>query len=172
MNTETQSLRYLKFELGDAIYAIDLACVSEIFPFVELARPPQLPSFVEGLLNLNSIAIAVLRTDRVLGIAESPPTLSSHLILLKNQLQPVILLVDRVIGISDVLAAEKMAVSPDLSFNRCIEAQLVDIRLSESQKLSYVLNLSQLLLEQEQKALNEFQLLEETRLRRLGQAVA
>jgi purine-binding chemotaxis protein CheW len=150
----------LVFHLADQIAAVPLENVERIVPMAQLARPPGLPSPLEGILNLAGIAVPVLRLDRLLQLGVQRPGLYSMLILLKGASEGrVALLVDRVSDVLTVAEAALLPVGEQHSFNGCAEA-LAPVR----DDIVPLLSCTQILLQKERESLAEFQVLAQLRL--------
>jgi purine-binding chemotaxis protein CheW len=52
--------KYLTFELGAEVYAIEVLQVNEIIRMVEITRVPRTPSFVRGVINLRGRIVPVV----------------------------------------------------------------------------------------------------------------
>jgi purine-binding chemotaxis protein CheW len=142
--------------------ALPLENIERIAPMAQLARPPALPSSLEGILNLGGVAVPVLRLDRLLQLPAQPPGLYSMLIVLKGISEGrMALLVDRVSEIVSVPETALLPVGKDASFNACAEAAA-----HVQGEIVHILSPSRILLEKERETLSEFQA---TAQQRLGQ---
>ena len=150
----------LVFQLGDHNAAFPIENVERITPMAQLARPPGLPSLLEGILNLSGTAVPVLRLDRLLQLPAGSPGLYSMLIVVKGICDGrIAMLVDRVSQIVSVPESAVLAVEKQDSFNGCAEAT---VALEDANV--HVLSPARILLEREQKALSEFQRIAQQRL--------
>ncbi len=57
---DTQKGRYLLFSLGNETYAIEIEYVTEIVVMQEISRVPDLPDFIEGVINLRGSVVSVM----------------------------------------------------------------------------------------------------------------
>src|SRR5262245_5514632 len=87
------------FDVAGQQFGLLVVFVREILPMATLSRPPALPSILEGFLNLEGMAIPVVRMDILFGLAKQSLESYSVLIILRGTELPVALLVQRVIGI-------------------------------------------------------------------------
>jgi purine-binding chemotaxis protein CheW len=150
----------LVFHLAGQLAAVPLAEVERIAPMAHLARPPGLPSPVEGILNLAGRAVPVWRLDRLLQLPERSPGLYSMLILLKGIADcRTAMLVDRVSEILSVPQSALLPVEAKDSFNACAEAEV-----SIKGRMIHLLSPARMLLRQEREALTEFQTMAQRRL--------
>lgn len=155
----------LVFEVSDQVAALPLGDVERIVPIAQLARPPGLPSALEGVLNLGGAAVSVLRLDRLLGLPPRDPGLYSMVILLKKEAMlkgtgvAAAVLVDRVREVLSVPEAALLPIGEENSFNGCAPAAV-----SVPGQYIQVLSAQHLLLENEERALSEFHAMAQQRL--------
>jgi purine-binding chemotaxis protein CheW len=151
----------LIFRIGGEIAAFPLQSVQRIAPMAQLARPPGLPSPVEGILNLSGAAVPVIRLDRLLQLPALRLGLYSMLIVLKDiAAGPVAILVDRVNEILTVPEGTMLLVSENSSFNACAEAAV-----SVRGQTIHLLSPSRILLQKERESLAGFQAMAQERLK-------
>lgn len=149
------------FSLGEALEALPLESVEKIVPMADLARPPGMPTPLEGILNLAGAAVPVVRLDRLLQLPERRTGLYSMLVLLKGDHPDsnVAMLVDRVIEILHVPNDAVLPVNASDSFNACVESTV-----NFGTHVVHVLSPARILLEREQESLSAFQTIERRRL--------
>ena len=151
----------LVFHVAGRLAALPFENVERIAPMAQLARPPALPSPLEGVLNLGGKPVPVVRLDRLLRLPEQPPGLYSVLIVLKGiSDDSLAMLVDRASEILAVPASALLPVDREHSFNACVEAT-VPLR----DRMIHVLSPTRILLEKERAFLSEFQVMAQQRLR-------
>lgn len=150
----------LVFRLTGQSVALPLENVQRLALMAQLARPPGLPSSLEGILNLAGTAVPVLRLDRLLHLPAADSGLYSMLIILKGISDGwVAVRVDRVTGIVSVPETTLVPVGREDTFNGCAEAA---VRV-EGQTV-HLLSPGRILLERERERLIEFQVLVSQRL--------
>jgi purine-binding chemotaxis protein CheW len=151
----------LVFYFADRLGAFRVESVRRVISMPLLARPPGLPSPLEGVLNLAGAAVPVLRLDRLLNLPLQCLGLYSMLIVLKDLSSGLAaVLVDRVSEIISVPESAVLPVGEGDSFHTCAEGA-VPVR----GQLIHVLSPHRILLEKEHQILAEFQALADRRLR-------
>jgi purine-binding chemotaxis protein CheW len=160
-------LTLLVFHVRGQMAALPLESVERIALMAQLARPPGLPSPLEGILDLGGTAVPVLRLDRLFRLPVHEPDLYSMLIVLKGiGAGGLALLVERASEVRSVsVGDELLPVSREDSFNGCAEASF----FLKGQTVS-LLSPQRILLEKEKQALSEFQTLTQHRLENWGAA--
>jgi chemotaxis signal transduction protein len=127
-----------------------------------LARPPAAPSILDGFLNLEGAAVAVVRLDVLFGFSRQSLEAYTPLIVLRQVEVPIALMVQRVIGIRSVPSNSVLALQDNDCFNGCIEA---NIQLDAG--VAHVVSVRHLLLERERTTIADFQTLEAMRVHNL-----
>jgi purine-binding chemotaxis protein CheW len=155
----------LVFELAGHDCAVRLNRLQEIVPMARLSHPPGLPSIMEGFLNLGGTAVGVLRLDRLLDLGECAPDLYSTLLIVNTNGCPIAWLVDSVSEIVADSPEDRSPVAAELSFNGCAE-----VEVTVNGRTIHLLSPERILLKQERRTVEDFQALEQQRLRNLTAA--
>lgn len=161
--------RLVVFRLCGQGFALAVESVAEVVPFAWLDRPPGLPAVMEGILNLGGRAVAVLRTDRILGLGDGRFGLDASILVLRGEGEGALLglLVEHVDGVPSGEEARAMGLDPRRSFNGCVVDQL-----ELGGRTLHLLDAARLLLEEETARLAEFRATAEARLGRLADGTA
>ncbi len=155
----------LVFQLATHWAALPLEAVERITPMAHVARPPGLPTPLEGVLNLAGEAVPVLRLDRLFGLPAQTLGLYSALIVLRGGVlrggagERIAIVADRA---SEVISLSETALLPlgdQRVFNDCASATF-----RRGDAVVHLLSPARLLLEQERRFLAEFQSLAQHRL--------
>ncbi|MGE5546065.1 MAG: chemotaxis protein CheW [Solirubrobacterales bacterium] len=152
------------FRLGGQAFAIPVDDVREVVPIAWLAKPPQLPSFVEGILNLAGAAIPVLRLDMLMGVADSRFGLEASILIMRGD-NPVGLLVEHVDGVKRTGTFTHIPVDPASSFNGCLAGELA----GEGGSVIHLVSWENLLLAEERQRLDDFRSRADQRLAELAE---
>lgn len=147
------------FRLDGQLFAIPVSEVREVVPYAWLGRPPLMPSFVQGVLNLAGVAVPVLRLDNLLGLPPSTIGLDASILIMKTSAEPLGLLVEHVEGVRPGAEFQFNPVDDRQSFQGCLGGQLHgpqgDIHLISWQKV---------LMEEESRRLDHFRQSAQARL--------
>lgn len=160
-----QSSSVVLFRLCGQPFALPVDAVSEVVPIAWLARPPQLPSAVEGILNLGGLAVPVLRLDRLLGLSGARFGLDASILIMKGA-APLGLLAEHVDGVKPASAFSRVAVESGASLNGCLAAELE----APDGGVFHLLSWERLLMEEEKGRLADFQARSQSRLAELADA--
>ncbi len=60
VDTDTRRSKYLFFNLGDELYGINIAYVTEIIEMLKFTEVPDMPDYVRGVINLRGKVIPVI----------------------------------------------------------------------------------------------------------------
>jgi len=67
---ETMKDQYLTFEVDGEDYGVEIAFVKEIIPMEKITPVPEMPNFIEGLINLRGELIGVLNVRKRFSMPE------------------------------------------------------------------------------------------------------
>lgn len=150
------------FRLGGQHFGIAVAEVGEVVPIAWLERPPRMPTFIQGVLNLGGVAVPVLRLDVLLGMPPSTIGLDASILIMKAPDAPLGLLVEHVEGVRAAADFQYTAIDDRQSFQGCLAGELHGPAGSV-----HVLSWRKILLEQEARRLEQFQQGAQARLAQL-----
>src|SRR5271156_2509811 len=74
-------LQIVTFQVDSEVFALDILKVHEIIRFQPLTRVPNLPSYVEGVLNLRGKVIPVVGLRQRIGLERKEPTGTTKIIV-------------------------------------------------------------------------------------------
>ena len=74
-------LQIVTFQVGAETFALDILKVHEIIRFRQLTRVPNLPSYVEGVLNLRGKVIPVVGLRQRIGLERKEPNSTTKIIV-------------------------------------------------------------------------------------------
>jgi len=104
-----QLLQVVTFHVGPEIFGLDILVVHEIIRFQPLTRVPNLPAFVEGVLNLRGKVIPVVGLRQRMGLERKEPTGTTKIIVASVKGDVLGFMVD---SVSEVLRIDASAVEP------------------------------------------------------------
>ncbi|OHD69924.1 MAG: hypothetical protein A2W19_09155 [Spirochaetes bacterium RBG_16_49_21] len=96
MLAEGAVIQLVSFVLDDVEYGIDILAVHEILRFPEIARLPNAPSFIKGVINLRGNIIPVVDVRKRFGFPKADITLLTRVIVIETNDKLVGLMVDNV----------------------------------------------------------------------------
>jgi len=82
----TESVQYLTFKLGDEIFALDVAKVREILELTAIAKVPQTPDFMRGVINLRGSVVPVVDMRLKFGMSMTEQTVNTCIIVVEVSL--------------------------------------------------------------------------------------
>lgn len=88
------------FELGDCRYALGISEVREILRVTEITPVPEMPAYVEGVINLRGAVIPVINLRQRLGLEKMPSDQHTRIILADADGSSFGLIVDRVLEVN------------------------------------------------------------------------
>jgi len=92
---------FVTFEVGDEVFAVDMAPVQEIIRVPEVVQVPLAPASLEGLANLRGKVLPIINLRRLFGFPERALDDASRAVVIEIG-QPLGFIVDRVASVIDV----------------------------------------------------------------------
>lgn len=152
----TQKDKYLTFFLGEETYGIDIRVVMEIIGILPITKVPEVPDYVQGIINLRGKIIPVVDMRLRFHREFRDYTDRTCVIVIKVAEMLIGLIID---GVSEVLTipAAKVVPPPDLraSKNRYIRG--IGRLREDGQDVVLLLDWEKLFSEDEQVAMDEAQ---------------
>lgn len=109
-NSDTaSSMQLVSFQIADEEYGIEISKVREIILVGEITRIPETPPYVKGLINLRNSVIPIVDLKQRLGLAETPTTDDTRIVVVTVRGKTIGLIVDVV---SEVLRVATSDISP------------------------------------------------------------
>ncbi len=118
--------QYLTYSLGEEIYGVKLLSVQEIRGWESVARVPNTPKYIKGVLNLRGTAVPIVDLRMRGGSDNVTYNATTVLIILRGEVQGN----ERIAGIvvdsvSDVLNAEKTKIRKTPEFGDRIDTDFI-----------------------------------------------
>ena len=79
----TETSQYLTFELEDEVFALDIAKVREVLDFTLIAKVPQTPDFMLGVINLRGTVVPVVDMRLKFGMTRTETTVNTCIIIVE-----------------------------------------------------------------------------------------
>lgn len=118
--------QYLTFSLNDETFGLNILCVKEIVEYKQLTSVPQMPRFIEGVINLRGHVVPVINLALRLGKEPAPPQKRTCIVIVEisfeNGTADVGVVVDSVSEVIDVARAE---IEPAPSFGARMRADFI-----------------------------------------------
>jgi len=102
-------LQIVTFQVGAEVFGLDILTVHEIIRFQPLTRVPNLPDYVEGVLNLRGKVIPVVGLRQRIGLERKEPTGTTKIIVASVKDDVLGFMVD---SVSEVLRIAANTVEP------------------------------------------------------------
>jgi purine-binding chemotaxis protein CheW len=134
-------------ELAGEAYGVEIGRVQEIIRMQPITRVPNVPAFIEGVTNLRGRVIPVLDLRRRFGLAATPPTRQSRIVVAELGSHAVGLIVD---GVSEVLRVPADAVEPPSALVTTAESTYLRGVAKLEDRLVLLLDLTRILTSSEQ----------------------
>ncbi len=110
--------QYLFFKSGGAIYAIDVADVSEMIEYQTFTRVPMMQDFIKGVTNIRGSIVAVVDLLERFGLGETKVGAKTSMIIVRN----IALIIDEVHDVANLLQEN---IKESLEFGCKIEQRFI-----------------------------------------------
>ena len=101
----SEAVQYIKVEMGDELFGIDISYVDNIVKMQRITRVPNLQPYIKGVINLRGEIIPIINLRLKMGLAEAEETKATRIIISKmEQLGKIGLIVD---AVKEVVALEE-----------------------------------------------------------------
>lgn len=137
-----EELQIVVFALNNEMCGVDTMQVKEIVKYQDVTKAPQMPDFVEGLINLRGHVIPVINLNRRFGLCESPVDNRTKIIITEIEAQLIGFIVDEVREIIK-LRQDDVESAPDI-LSKAGNTYIKGIAKKENQLIS-VLDLTKVL---------------------------
>ncbi len=136
------------FQLGHELYGADIAVVREVSPLQRVTRVPRTPRYLEGVTNLRGRVIPVVDLRRRLNLPVSAPTKSTRIAVAELEGGQVGMVVDAVLEVLRVPAAN---IEPPSQLLSKVELEYVQGVANMDGRLIILLDLARVLQRDERK---------------------
>ena len=90
------------FSLGEPRYALPLSTVESVIHAVEITPLPKAPEIILGVINLRGTVIPVIDIRKRFNLPYSEISIENHFIIAKTIKRKVAIVVDSVVGVSEI----------------------------------------------------------------------
>jgi purine-binding chemotaxis protein CheW len=82
----TQTSQYLTFKLEDEVFALDIVKVREVLDFTSIAKLPQTPDFMLGVINLRGTVVPVVDMRLKFAMTRTETTVNTCIIIVEIEI--------------------------------------------------------------------------------------
>jgi purine-binding chemotaxis protein CheW len=154
MHSDSRSdeiLQIVSFHVGSEEFGLDILKVQEIIRFQQLTRVPNMPSYVEGVLNLRGKVIPVVGLRQRIGLERQAPTPTTKIVVASVKSEVLGFVVD---SVSEVLRINRSSVEPTPRLSQVSQKYVAGVGKLDN-RLLLLLDLDQALSAEESSAVAE-----------------
>lgn len=148
----TDILQLVTFNLGTEEYAVDILRVQEINRMSEIAKVPNSPEYVEGVINLRGRVIPVISLRKKFGLPQKERDSQSRIMIMDIQGITIGLVVD---SVSEVLRIPAGTVDPAPPMAYDISAEFITGIAKLEDRLIILIDMDRLIEKSESTAMLE-----------------
>jgi purine-binding chemotaxis protein CheW len=134
-DNELDLLQVLTFNLGDSLFAIDIATVREIIPSGVMTHVPLMPTFIRGIINLRGTVVPVIDLQSRFGWSPGEVSKKTCIVIIESNSgagpNQIGLMVD---SVSEVIEVLRTDIEPPPNFGTPIRHDLIEgmIKMGDS----------------------------------------
>ncbi|MCP2240701.1 chemotaxis protein CheW [Thermoanaerobacterium thermosaccharolyticum] len=140
------------FKLNDEEFCVDIMDVLEIIRMQTITKVPDVPSFVEGIINLRGTVIPIIDLKKRLNMKLTSYDDNTRIIIIKINEKSVGFIVD---SVTEVLHVENDSIKEAPDIIAGIGKEYIESVVSYDDRLIINLNLEKILTESEKKEIEE-----------------
>ena len=79
----SEVVQYIKVEMGDETFGIDISYVDNILRMQRITRVPNTPDYIKGVINLRGEIVPIMNLRLKMGLEEVEETKATRIIIVK-----------------------------------------------------------------------------------------
>lgn len=144
--------QYVVFKLGEEEYAINIMNVTEISPYEPIVKIPNVPDFVEGIINYRGHVIPIICLRKRFGIEGDQIDNNTRIIVINLEDRQIGFIVDEA---SQTIKIDEDQVDPASSISASVDMKYIDGVGKVDNRLIILINLEKILTEEEREEIHE-----------------
>lgn len=146
--------QYVIFKLGDEEYGVDIIKVKEISEFKKSTKVPNVPYFIDGIINLRGEIIPIINLNKRFNIDNKGVDSDTRIIVINLNDKNVGFIVDEA---SQVLRIEDKDIDPAPEIIAGVDRQYINGVGKIDDKIVILLDLEKILSDEEKEKLEEME---------------
>ncbi len=149
---DTLTDRYLTFNIGKQVYAIEIRNITEIIGIQNVTKVPNIKPFIKGIINLRGIIVPIVDVRKRFNLPAVEYDEKTCIIVVNFNNVEIGLIVDEVAEVINIPAEE---LSPPPETSKGSESKFIEAMAKINKQIIILLNLERVL-HDEQKINSEF----------------
>jgi purine-binding chemotaxis protein CheW len=145
--SDSEVLQLVGFHVGEEEFCLDILCVQEIIRTQQMTRVPNLPDYIEGVINLRGKVIPVVCLRRCMGLENQASGQKTRIVVVDVHGQILGFVVD---SVSEVLRINTDTVEPSPKLGKVERDYISGVGKMDS-RLLLLLDLEKLMTDEEVK---------------------
>lgn len=142
----------VSFQLSNEEYGLDIMSVQEIILMGEITQIPEVPDYIQGLINLRGKVIPIVDLRKRFRLEASAPTEHTRIVVVNAGANTFGVIVD---AVNKVLRIESDQIEPPPSGLAGLEQVYIQGLLKQEEKIMILLNMETVLSQDDQQLLAE-----------------
>jgi purine-binding chemotaxis protein CheW len=116
----------LTFKLGEEIFGIDVKKVREILEMIKITRVPQMPDFVQGVINLRGSVVPVIDMRLKFGMQDAVRTINSCIVVVEVEIDSEAAIFGALVdSVQEVVELESKDIEPAPRMGTYLKAEYI-----------------------------------------------
>jgi purine-binding chemotaxis protein CheW len=141
---DTLTDRYLTFNIGNQVYAIEIRNVTEIIGIQKVTKVPNIKSFIKGIINLRGIIVPIVDVRKRFNLPAVEYDEKTCIIVVNFNDVEIGLIVDEVAEVINIPVED---LSPPPETNKGSESKFIEAMAKINRQIIILLNLHRVLYE-------------------------
>ena len=118
--------QYLTFQLGEEIFALDVATVREVLDFTTLTEVPRTPAFMRGVINLRGSVVPVVDLGVGFCMSRTEKTVNTCIVVVEVHIDGETLIIGALAdSVEEVIDLEPEQIQPPPSVGTAIRTDFI-----------------------------------------------
>lgn len=139
---DTLTDRYLTFNIGKQIYAIEIRNITEIIGIQKITKVPNIKPFIKGIINLRGIIVPIVDVRKRFNLPAVEYDEKTCIVVVNFNNVEIGLIVDEVAEVINIPAEE---LSPPPETNKGSESRFIEAMAKINKSIIILLNLERVL---------------------------
>lgn len=146
MLSKSQALQLVVFSSGSEEFGIDIVAVQEIILYETVTRMPEMPAYIEGLINLRGVLVPIMDLRKIFHLPVCDRGEKTRIIIVRLQEKAFGFIVD---AVNEIIQTDQSGIEPPPASIAAVTRRYLVGIVKLERRLLFVINAAKLVDEQE-----------------------
>ncbi|KWT93565.1 MAG: chemotaxis protein CheW [Nitrospirota bacterium] len=138
----TDTTQYLTFILNEETFAIDISKVREVLEYSTVTKVPQMPSYMDGVINIRGSVVPVVDLSMKFGMREFEKTVNTCVIIVEIMVGKSQTVLGAVVdSVQEVMELEADKIEPPPSIGTSLDTSFIKGMGKRDERFIIILNI-------------------------------